>query len=192
MDRQWLIGIGLFVAVVSSMVSAHENGSPGVQEREPAGVEIQDASELGAIERFLLSLELIFSPRRVSEKVAPLYAYSYDMICGDSWDNVAALNPEHGGLAAVVFYHEAVPRAQYYPTIYAARHAACRQDGSRGQPPSGDPNAFAWTAESLPSPSGDPYAYIATTFPLIGSEAERRFLVRGRERVPSGWAEPAR
>jgi len=170
-----LIGIVLFVAVVSSMASAQENGSHGVHERELAGVEIQDASELGAIERFLLSLELIFSPRGVSGKVAPLYAYSYDMICDDRWDNVAALNPEHGGLAAIVFYHEEVPRAQYYPTIYAARHAACRQDGSTGQPP-----------------SGGPYAYIATTFPLDGYEAERRFLVRGRERVPSGWAEPAR
>ena len=89
------------------------------------------------------------------------------MVCQeDSWNRVVALNPEHGGLAAIVFYRDEVPRAQYYPTIYAARHTACRQDDSPG--------------------------YIATTFPLIGSEAERRFLVRGRERVPSGWAEPAR
>lgn len=186
MDRQWLIGAVLLVAISSSAVSAQP------------GIEVQDAEDLGAMEGFLLSLKLLYAPSAAAEEAAPLYAYSYEVICGDGWDNVAALNPEHGGLAAVVFYHGDVPRAQYYPTIYAARHAACRQGGSPGQRPAGDSNASMWTADSVSSPhigqppSGDSNAYIATTFPLIGHEAERRFLVRGRERVPAGWAEPAR
>lgn len=161
MDRQWLIGIVLLMAISSPAVSAQP------------GIEVQDADDLGAIERFLLSLKLLYAPSAAAEEAAPLYAYNYEVICGDGWDNVVALNPEHGGLAAVVSYHDEVPRAQYYPTIYAARHMECPGD------------------DSIDS-DGENGPYIATTFPLIGYESERRFLVRGRGRVPKGWANATR
>ena len=134
------------------------------------GVAVEDIESIGILKRISLVMQLLLTPAKLANNVAPLHAYDRPTVCGTTFRNAALEHVDLWGPAAIVQEDREAWQATYYTSIEDA-YAVIELDG-------------------ICSDSDAVLPYVATTFPVRNQQPDRQLLMMDAARSLPDWSKP--